>query len=48
MFSPGKWWVGLILNRSGSFAQLWMMHSMGVRPLRVFIRLAQNEGDLAL
>jgi transposase len=38
VFSPGIFWSGSSLNRSGSFVQVLTMNSYGVRPLRVFNR----------
>ncbi len=41
LFSPGIWWSGLRVNRSGSFVQVLQMNSKGVRPLSVLRRLAK-------
>lgn len=41
LFSPGIWWIGLIVNRSGSADQIFAMYSYGVRPLRVLSRRAK-------
>ena len=32
VFSPGIWWIGLRMNRSGSDVQVLQMYSQGVRP----------------
>ncbi len=41
MFSPGIWWIGLTMNRSGSEVQIFAMYSYGVRPLSVLSRRAK-------
>lgn len=38
MFSPGMWWKGVSLSRSGCSAQIWQMRSNGVSPRRLFRR----------
>ncbi len=35
LFSPGVWWYGLSLNRSGSSVQIRQTYSWGVKPFRV-------------
>jgi hypothetical protein len=42
VFSPGICWSGLILNLYGWEVQALQMNSYGVRPLRVFSRLAKE------
>jgi hypothetical protein len=41
LFSPGIWWIGLTMNRSGSEVQILQTYSLGVRPLSVLRRRAK-------
>lgn len=38
MASPGNWWTGLPINRSGSDVEMLAMYPKGVRPLSGFSR----------
>ena len=40
VFSPGIWWIGFKMHRSGSEVQILQMYSYGVRPLSVLRRRA--------
>ncbi len=41
MFSPGLWWIGSRMTRSGSEVQVLQMYSYGVSPLSVLSRRAK-------
>lgn len=41
MFSPGIWWIGSRMKRSGSEVRTLQMYSQGVRPPRVLMRRAK-------
>ncbi len=50
MFSPGIWWIGLTMNRSGSDDQRALIHDMAafVRPPMDAVQdpLTMHAGDL--